>query len=64
MIKFLTKFHGFGHLGLSELFIEIDQINSGDFEGWVQRNGYMSVRRFRRYPENENHMIVPIERAV
>jgi FkbM family methyltransferase len=46
------------------IFIEIDQENSEDFEVWVERNGYMSVRRFRRYPENENHMIVPVERAV
>jgi FkbM family methyltransferase len=46
------------------IFIEVDQGNTGDFEDWVQRNDYVSVRRFRRYPENENYMIVPVERAV
>jgi FkbM family methyltransferase len=45
------------------MFIEVDQENAGHFEDWVQCNFYLSVRQFRRYPENENHMIVPIERA-
>ncbi|HVE20685.1 MAG TPA: FkbM family methyltransferase [Acidocella sp.] len=46
------------------MFIEVDERNAGDFDSWVQRNGYISAQRFRRYTENENHMIVPIERAV
>jgi FkbM family methyltransferase len=46
------------------MFIEVDQENTGEFEDWIRRNDYVSVRRFRRYAENENQMIVPIERAV
>ncbi len=46
------------------MFIEVDQNNTVDFEGWVQRNDYVAVRRFRRYPENENYVIVPVERAI
>lgn len=45
------------------MFIEVDQGNTNDFEDWVLRNDYVAVRRFRRYPENENYMILPVERA-
>jgi FkbM family methyltransferase len=45
------------------MFIEVDNANSDAFQAWVEDNDYVSARTFRRYPTNENHMIVPVEAA-
>jgi len=44
------------------MFIEVDNENAADFGGWSEQNEYVTVERYRRYPENENYLILPAER--
>jgi len=44
------------------MFIEVVNENAADFGGWSEQNGYVTVERYRRYPENENYLILPAER--
>jgi FkbM family methyltransferase len=41
------------------IFVEVDDVNADEFLRWVQANGYSIARRFRRYPVNENYLLVP-----
>ncbi len=43
------------------LFIEVDQGNEWGFKSWMARHDYICVQRFRRYPHNENYMLMPRE---
>ncbi|WP_439122438.1 FkbM family methyltransferase [Marivita sp.] len=40
------------------IFVEVDENNRAAFEAWVEVSDYTSVQRFKRYPENENHLLV------
>lgn len=40
------------------IFVEVDETNRSDFDAWVAASGYTSVQRYKRYPENENHLLV------
>jgi FkbM family methyltransferase len=43
------------------IFIEVDQRNAVAFQEWARGHDYITARTYRRYPHNENYMIVPIE---
>ncbi len=40
------------------IFVEVDENNRSEFEAWVAASDYTSVQRYKRYPENENHLLV------
>lgn len=41
------------------IFIEVDRENYEGFFGWCSVNGYVIKERFKRYPVNENFLVVP-----
>jgi FkbM family methyltransferase len=41
------------------LFIEVENANIPRFRDWVTEQGYVIADSFRRYPDNENFMIIP-----
>jgi FkbM family methyltransferase len=43
------------------IFIEVDDLNVEPFRDWMRSRGYVSVCRYRRYPVNENYMLLPVE---
>jgi len=45
------------------IFVEVDNINAALFSKWLTDNRYSIARAFRRYPQNENFMVVPVERS-
>jgi FkbM family methyltransferase len=45
------------------IFIEIEDSNAEEFLAWTEARHYRVQRRFRRYDNNENYMLVPVERA-
>jgi len=40
------------------IFIEVDNTNRRAFDSWISENRYNIVANFRRYPSNENFLIV------
>jgi hypothetical protein len=45
------------------IFVEVQDYNQRPFEGFLNRNRYIIVARYRRYAVNENFMVVPVERV-
>lgn len=43
------------------IFIEVDDLNVEPFRDWMRSRDYVSACRYRRYPVNENYMLLPIE---
>jgi FkbM family methyltransferase len=43
------------------MFVEVDDENAGSFEEWLETYNYEAIRKYRRYPVNENYMVVPKE---
>jgi hypothetical protein len=43
------------------MFIEVDISNAEAFQEWIRVHGYVTARKYRRYPTNENYMVVPVE---
>jgi FkbM family methyltransferase len=43
------------------MFIEVDDINASQFVDWTQQVGYVVEASYKRYPTNENFLIVPAE---
>ncbi len=44
-----------------KIFVEVDNRNSPGFNEWLAKSGYTIVDRFKRYPSNENFLIVAAE---
>lgn len=45
-----------------KLFAEVDNRNREAFDTWVGANGYVQVEAFKRYPANENLLLVAKEK--
>ena len=45
------------------MFIEVDDNHAAAFQGWLAKAGYVTAMRCRRYPLNENYMVLPMERG-
>jgi FkbM family methyltransferase len=43
------------------MFIEVDDINASQFVDWTQQVGYVVEASYKRYPTNENFLVVPAE---
>jgi FkbM family methyltransferase len=41
------------------MFIEVENDNAGVFREWLDAHRYVTVHTYRRYPSNENYMVVP-----
>ena len=46
------------------MFVEVDNANADAFSSWVLANDYAIAESFQRYPQNVNHMVVPVEKHV
>ena len=46
------------------IFVEVENGNTDVFQRWLEAFRYVTVRTYRRYPSNENYMIVPAEASV
>ncbi len=43
------------------IFIEVADSNATAFQEWIGARDYVTVRKYCRYPGNENYMVVPME---
>jgi hypothetical protein len=41
------------------MFIEVENRNAKAFREWLEAHRYVTVDTYRRYPSNENYMVVP-----
>ncbi|MEO0936648.1 MAG: FkbM family methyltransferase [Pseudomonadota bacterium] len=41
------------------LFVEVDTHNAEAFSAWLNSSGYATAKSYKRYAENENHLVAP-----
>ena len=46
------------------MFVEVDNANAVSFKEWCAANKYAICQTARRYPENENYMVIPSEQTI
>lgn len=39
-------------------FVEVDNVNREEFDAWVEKNNYRKAANFKRYPPNENFLLI------
>ena len=42
-----------------KIFMEVDNVNRESFDQWREQHRYLIVERYRRYPQNENFLLLP-----
>lgn len=45
-----------------DLYVEVDNENQKEFNGWVSLNNYAVIHRLKRYKDNENYFLRAIDR--
>jgi FkbM family methyltransferase len=43
------------------MFVEVENRNADAFHAWIGAHDYVTACRYRRYPANENFMVLPVE---
>ena len=43
------------------MFVEVDDENASLFQEWLETYNYEAICKYRRYPVNENYMVIPRE---